>query len=125
MKMQQVTVKASLTYMNADVQADPVVKALSHLYSFSAENASTNPKEDSGSFVGMVKPGLDTVRAVDVIAALNKTGGLREKFGPWYASSKTNAITTSGLVGTYRYLVVLGANHLSFTRYGNKDSQVK
>lgn len=119
MKQVQVTVKAALTYMNADIQADPVVKALSGLYSFKAEDASTNPKEDAGSFVGMVKPGLATVQAVDVIEALNKTGGLSEKFGPWYASSKTQAITTSGLVGTYKYIVTLGANHLSFTRYGN------
>ncbi len=121
MQMKQVVVKATLTYMNADIQADPVVKALSGMYSFNAEDASTNPKEDSGSFVGLIKPGLPNIRAVDIIKALNKTGGLREKFGPWYASTKTQAITTSGLVGGYRYLVTLGANHLSFTRYGSKD----
>lgn len=122
MRMKQTIVKASLTYMNADVQADPVVKALSSMYSFSSDDASTNPKEDSGSFLGLIKPGLASIRAVDIIEALNKTEGLREKFGPWFASSKTQAITTSGLVGNYRYLVGLGANHLSFTRYGNKKS---
>lgn len=121
MKMKQVVVKAALTYMNADIQADPVVKALSGMYFFNAEDASTNPKEDSGTFVGIIKAGLPNLRAVDITEALNKSGGLREKFGPWSVSSKTQAITTSGVVGIYRYLVTLGANHLSFTRYGSKD----